>query len=262
MRIEWSRPAQAAIWLALVAGLVVWLYLRQGHLVREEFTELVTRPGERKKVQLEDGTVVWLNAASKLHYPDSFAPDRRQVSLEGEAFFEVTKDAARPFIIRSGDLETTVLGTSFNIRAYQEDKTLSVAVVSGRVKVAAPDTRSELLLVPDQQAVFNKQGRRLNRNEKVFASGLSAWKDGLFQFRNTTFSEVTAILQRSHNVRIQYDQHLENCPIIHADFYEDEPVENILKTLLSSVNGRVKETGKGAYYLTSPVACQPPIQSP
>ena len=150
-----------------------------------------------------------------------------------------------------------MLGTSFNIRAYEEDKTLSVAVVTGKVRVATVDTRTELHLVPDQQAVFNKKKRRLNKQDLVFASGLASWKDGLFQFRNTTFSEVTAILQRSYNVRISYDPRLENCPIIHADFTRDEPIDKILKTLLASVNGKVDRTPEGHYYLTSAVACQP-----
>ena len=257
-----TRPAQAATWLLIVLGIGALFYTYRTKSRSAGFSEIATRPGERKRVDLGDGSVVWLNAASRLQYPDRFDPAIREVALEGEAFFEVAKDADRPFVIRSGELKTTVLGTSFNIRAYKEDKTLSVAVVTGKVRVAAPDVQSEVQLIPDQQAVFDKKERRLNKNKQVSASGLASWRDGLFQFRNTTFSEVTAILQRSYNVRITYDPLLDNCPIILADFERTEPVKNILKTLLSSVNGRVEETGEGKYHLKGTVACQPQIPNP
>ena len=252
-----TRPAQAATWLLLVMGIGALLYIYRTKPQAAGLSTVATRSGERKRIDLGDGSVVWLNAASQLQYPDRFDPDIREVTLEGEAFFEVAKDADRPFVIRSGELKTTVLGTSFNIRAYKEDKTLSVAVVTGKVRVTAPDLRSEVHLVPDQQAVFDKKERRLNKNDQVSASGLASWKEGLFQFRNTTFSEVTAILQRSYNVRITYDPLLENCPIILADFERTEPVKNILKTLLSSVNGRVEETAEGDFHLIGTVSCQP-----
>ncbi len=256
-RVWLLRPQLAATWLILLMSLGVLLFLYWTRSGLAEVSEINTRPGERKRIELTDGSVVWLNAASTLRYPDKFNADTREVTLEGEAFFEITTDPEHPFIIHSGELQTTVLGTSFNIRAYEEDKTLSVAVVTGKVKVATAETQTELQLVPDQQAVFDKNERRLNKQEQVFATGLASWKDGLFQFRNTTFSEVTAILQRSYNVQISYAPHLENCPIIHADFTRNEPIDKILKTLLSSVNGKVDQTREGHYYLTSAVACQP-----
>ncbi len=249
----------AAVWLALlVSAGALFYYFQAPQPPLEQFEETVTDSGERKKLVLDDGSVVWLNAASKLYYPTVFAAGTREVSLEGEAYFDVASDSGRPFIIRSGELKTTVVGTSFNIRAYKEDKTLSVAVVTGKVKVASEASDKELQLTPDQQAVFDKSDRQLVKQEGVLATSIASWKEGQLRFRNTTFSEVTATLQRSHNVRITFDPMLENCPIVYADFDESEPIETILDMLLISVNGKVHPKNKSTYHLTGTVACGKP----
>ncbi len=249
------RPGVAATWALLLICLAASFYLFRRNESTASQTVASTAFGERKKIELADGTIVWLNAASKLTYPGKFTGERREVYLEGEAYFDVAEDAGRPFVIRSGELETTVLGTSFNIRAYEEDKKVSVAVVTGMVRVVSPD--SELQLEPNQEVVFDKRLHKLNNKAAVSASEIAAWKEGLFQFRNTTFSEVTASLQRSHNVRIKYDPRLEDCPVVHADFKESDSLESILKTLMISVNGLLEETGDGEYYLKATFTCNP-----
>lgn len=249
---QYVRPGMAATWIAAIfcLGAIFYLYSSQKHASQMiAFTAL----GEKKKVELSDGSVVWLNAASKLTYPEVFTGDLREVKLEGEAFFDVTPNAKMPFVIKSGTLKTTVLGTSFNIRAYQEDKTMSVAVVTGKVKVSSSDT--ELHLEPNQQAVFDKRHHKLDKKLEMSTDELASWKDGMFRFRNTTFSEVTAVLHRSRGVIIKYDPRLENCPIIHADFNENDSLDSILSTLLISVNGKVEKTEDGVYLLKSTIDC-------
>lgn len=260
-RLRWrlpriSRLTAAAILLGAAFSLaaIVYLYTSERLFSANAMTES-TAVGERKLVKLDDGTVIWLNAASRLIYPERFSGPVREVTLEGEAFFDVAHRQGMPFIIRSGNLKTTVLGTSFNIRAYREDRTMSVEVVTGRVKVATPE--EELHLEPDQQAVFDKEHHKLERKLKAPASEIASWREGELQFRNTTFAEVTATLQRMRGVEIRYDERLESCPIIHADFHEKESLESILGTLMMSVNGSVEKTGDGAYQLKSTMECNP-----
>ncbi len=260
-RLSWrmpriSRLAAAAILLGAILGLAAVAYLyTSGRLFSWNVMTASTGVGERKQVKLDDGTVVWLNAVSSLVYPAHFSGSAREVTLEGEAFFDVAHRQEMPFVIRSGSLKTTVLGTTFNIRAYREDRTMSVEVVTGRVKVTTPE--EELHLEPDQQAVFDKEHHKLERKLKAPASEIASWREGELQFRNTTFAEVTATLQRRRGVEIRYDTRLENCPIIHADFHERESLESILGTLMMSVNGSVEKTEDGAYQLKSTMECNP-----
>lgn len=248
------RPGVAAAWLGAVFCLALVFYLFNSKISPEEaMLTTVTAFGERKKVKLSDGSVVWLNAASRLGYPGRFSGDLREVTLEGEAFFDVARNPDKPFVIRSGTLKTTVLGTSFNIRAYEEDKTMSVAVVTGKVRVSS--SGKELQLEPNQQAVFDKKRHKLDKKPEMAASEMASWKEGMLQFRNTTFSEVTAVLKRSRGVSIQYEPRLENCPIIHADFNGDDSLESILGTLMIAVNGSVEKTGDGGYFLRSSIDC-------
>ncbi len=260
-RLRWrlpriSRLTAAAILLGAVFSLAAIVYLYTSKLSFPGNAEMTsTAVGERKRVKLEDGSVVWLNAASRLSYPRRFTGSVREVTLEGEAFFDIARNADQPFVIKSGALKTTVLGTSFNIRAYLEDKTMSVAVVTGKVKVNSAE--AELHLEPNQQAVFDKKHHKLDKRQEMFVSEMVSWKEGMLRFRNTTFPEVATVLKRTRGVDIRYDRHLENCPIIHADFDENDSLENILGTLMMAVNGSVEKTDDGVYHLASDVDCRP-----
>lgn len=258
-RMQWPaalRPAIAAAWIGVLicAAFIVYIYYPARTASGPEFS-MVTALGERKMVKLDDGSVVWLNAASRLTYPGRFTGDVREVTLEGEAFFDVARKEDQPFVIKSGALKTTVLGTSFNIRAYREDKTMSVAVVTGKVRVSSQE--AELHLEPNQQAVFDKKQHKLDKREEMFMSEMVSWKEGMLRFRNTTFPEVAAVLKRTRGMEISYDSRLENCPIVHADFDENDSLESILGTLMLAVNGSVEKTDDGGYYLTSDIDCQP-----
>ncbi len=258
-RMRWPaafRPAIAAAWIGVLicAAIIAYIYYPARTAIGQELSA-ATAPGERKMVRLDDGSVVWLNAASRLTYPGRFTGDVREVSLEGEAFFDIARNENQPFVIKSGALKTTVLGTSFNIRAYREDKTMSVAVVTGKVRVSSPET--ELHLEPNQQAVFDKKEHKLDKRQEMFLSEMISWKEGMLRFRNTTFPEVAAVLKRTRGAEIRYDRRLENCPIVHADFDENDSLENSLGTLMLAVNGSVEKTEEGVYYLTSDIDCRP-----
>ncbi len=250
------RPAIAAAWIGalICAAFIAYIYY-PANIAPGPTLATITALGERKMVELDDGSVVWLNAASRLTYPGRFTGGVREVTLEGEAFFDIARDEDQPFVIRSGALKTTVLGTSFNIRAYREDKTMSVAVMTGKVRVSSPE--AELHLEPNQQAVFDKKRHKLDKRQEMSLSEMVSWKEGMLRFRNTTFPEVATVLKRTRGADIRYDRRLENCPIIHADFDENDSLESILGTLMMAVNGSVEKTGDGEYYLTSDIDCRP-----
>lgn len=249
----WSR--MAAVWLALLIsfGAAVYFFTKSGNGF-EETTGQVATPlhiektatGERRRIVLEDGSVVWLNAQSKLTYPLSFQNNIREVSLEGEGYFEVFRDTGRPFIVRSGAIITKVLGTSFNIKAYREDPTASVAVLTGKVQVNSKE--SAIQIAPDQQVLYTRKNGNILKQDGIDAKAKITWKDGKIQFRNVLLADVVKTLQRNYTVDITYNNLLANCPV-HADFEAETPVGKVLEMLSVSFGGKVTKRGEAQYYL-------------
>lgn len=206
-------------------------------------THILSTPrGKNFKLVLEDGTEVWLNAESKLHYPNRFTGKVREVELEGEAFFHVAKDASRPFIVKSGTAATRVLGTEFNFRAYPHESR-HVTLVSGSVIVSDTQKENELRLTPGEDAPLDENDlmlipRKVDINEYI------AWKDDLFCFREAQLVEIMKAIGRWYNLAIVFTD--EASMHYHFNFWAertDEP-EQVLK-LLNQV-GKVKATLEGS----------------
>lgn len=198
----------------------------------------ITQKGQKANIVLSDGTTIRLNAESALVYPEVFDETSRQVTLAGEAFFEVTENPVKPFIIRSGDLKTTVLGTSFNIHAYPGDTSIAVTVASGKVKVESfPDNESDntleegrgVLLIPNQKATYNITSNNINTT-KVDASHFTAWKDGIIRFDDIPLKQAAQILERWFNVTITFEnEDIGDCFM--KGKYINENLVNILESI-------------------------------
>lgn len=159
--------------------------------------------GQKQTIMLADGTKVILNADSRLSYPEAFLENKREVRLEGEAFFEVARDEKRPFTISSGDVCTTVLGTSFNVKAYKDEQDITVSVASGKVKVNKVNHADQAhYLSPGREAIYqlDKQSFTVQDFE---AKETLAWKEGILYFKDATFEEVKKALERWYGVEIQ-----------------------------------------------------------
>ena len=155
--------------------------------------------GQDYHLTLADGTQVWLNAESRLEFPDRFNGNTREVRLKGEAYFEVKKDAKRPFIVHTDYLTTRVLGTSFNVRAYSR-KDASVTLVSGRVQVKADDLTQ--VLSPGEQAALT--GSQL-AVKAVDTYPITQWKEGFFYFDNESLFSIMQELARWSGVNVSFD---------------------------------------------------------
>lgn len=158
--------------------------------------------GMNKQLTLADGTRVWLNAESSLQYPETFAgKEQRVVHLKGEAYFEVAKDSLHPFLVKTDVLETRVLGTAFNVRAYSPEDT-QVTLVEGSVKVSDKH-HHELQLKPGEHATVRK-GNALKSTQVAEASAYRSWADGQFYFDDTELVEIMRELGRWYNVDILF----------------------------------------------------------
>lgn len=150
---------------------------------------------------LNDGTAVYLNAESSLRYPIAFKGKKREVELQGEGFFEVKKDPAHPFIVHVNKVQVSVLGTSFGIRAYQNDKEMLTTLIEGSVNVRTP--YREVLLKPSQQAVYSSESEEIEVRT-VDVDRYVAWKNGRFLFDNARLEDIMNVLERRYDFTVFY----------------------------------------------------------
>lgn len=196
-----------------------------------EINKIITTTGGFYTLVLSDGTRVWLNSESELEYPVLFGKGKRVVKLTGEAFFEVTKDASRPFIVETNDIRTRVLGTSFNIKAYQNEPAIATTLFTGKVEVALlADTLRRVVLVPGKQADLNLQTKHLSVDD-VNLEHVIAWKEGMFMFNKENIEVVTRQIERWYGVKFIYEAGYHKNYTFNGYLSKDESLETILDAL-------------------------------
>ncbi len=193
-----------------------------------------TEIGQKMNVTLSDGTKVRLNSGSTLRFPEKFGVDIRKVELIGEAFFEVVKDPNKPFIITSGGLETMVLGTSFNIGAYPENNEILVTVATGKVRVASDG--QELTLVPNEQAIYDKEQKGISKRKVDIASYVE-WKDGTLRMENMTLLEAAKEIEKWYGVKIKFETPRLSDFRFTGTFYNNEKLQVVLESISYVIKG-------------------------
>ena len=234
-RTLWSRRwfQCAAVLIPLFVFVATYLYFRPG----VEMIEVATTASEQKECRLPDGTTVILNACSRVTYPSAFKADTRRVVLEGEAYFSVTSDAEKPFIVSTDYFSVKVLGTEFDVSAYPADERASTTLSSGRVEVHMKESKSKdsYTLEPSQKLIYDKSNHLVSLHRIDLTS--MDWKDGKLIFRDTSFQDMIRILQRRFNVTIAYNQQaFLNVPYT-VKFVHGEGLEEILKILQAMTGG-------------------------
>ncbi|MDW7691347.1 FecR domain-containing protein [Flammeovirgaceae bacterium SG7u.111] len=201
----WLKIA-ASIALFLLVGYTFWKSAQslRGNLVESTPISWVTKEtqsGQKLSITLQDGTKIKLNSNTKVRFSSPWTENKREVFFEGEAFFVVAKDPTRPFIIHTNSpISTSVLGTSFNMRAYPDENGIEVALVEGKVKVFNKTAQNEqMILNPLEKAYYNKKEDGLSKSGFDLAKTL-AWKDGILFFENATFDEVIKQLESWYGV--------------------------------------------------------------
>lgn len=199
-----------------------------------QYNELNVPYGKKFELELSDGTIVYVNSGSVLRYPTSFAAgNNRQVTLRGEAFFKVAEDKEHPFIVKSGSVNVRVLGTEFNVSAYEEDLESSTVLVSGSVhlydSLSVDNKLTSIQLVPGQRGAWSKEQHTFE-TDMVDTSIYTSWVQGKLIFRDMPFKKIRKQLERRYNVTIvNSDTDLDN-NTFSANF-EEETIEEILEIL-------------------------------
>ena len=192
--------AQIAAMLALAVG-IGWGYVSYHEHSWEALTTRISAPeGQRVNLKLQDGTEVWLNSGAELEYPSLFAGDTRRVRLAGEAFFDVSHDASKPFVVETFACRVEVLGTRFNVNADVQHSGFSTTLLRGSVRLTSlEDSRQQVVLKPDEKAVFENGKLTLHRaddpNEYL-------WVKGLISISGLDFKEVIHRMEHCYGVRI------------------------------------------------------------
>jgi ferric-dicitrate binding protein FerR (iron transport regulator) len=198
-----SRPMKVAAMILLIAGAAgTFLVLKNRSSCPNcavAYTTISTGIGEKKKVTIQDGSQLTLDAGTTIRIQDDFSHERRIELVDGEVFFDVKKDLEKPFIIHSGILTTTVLGTSFSISAYTALNNLSIGVVSGKVSVAGPSTTLSVL-EKDEELVYNKLSKGFKKIP--LDESLTAWQEGRILLNDLSFDEIAAIMKKNYGIEL------------------------------------------------------------
>jgi ferric-dicitrate binding protein FerR (iron transport regulator) len=220
---------QVAAMLVLTTGIFYTtnkLWQNDGHVVTENAR------GKKSIIYLPDGTKVWLNAESRITYPSAFKDLAvREVSLEGEAFFDVTENKDKPFIVKTSRLHLKVLGTAFNVKSYSNESTVETTLLRGKVMVEVDDEGdrplSSMVLKENEQAVYSTVSNQLSLS-RVQAESVVSWKEGKLVFVNKPFAEIETELERWYGVEIiRQDQTKADCRFTTS--IENEPITKILE---------------------------------
>ncbi len=249
-RVLWrSIAAVAAVLLISFTLYLGWPSL-QSRLHRIELTTLHVPLNQKRAITLNDGSRVWLNAGSELKYPKTFNGKIREVYLLGEAYFDVRHDAGKPFIIHTGTVLTTVLGTAFNIKEDKNKHTIQVTVTRGKVSVA---NGNKLLgvIIPNQQISFNTLKAEVVQTT-VNANAVVAWQQSDLHFDDVSFGDAIKQLEQHFNVKISFsNSKLKDCRFTGTSLNSEE-LDKILNVMCAFNNAIYQIRPDGSIVIDGP----------
>ena len=228
--------AIAAVFLITVAG----VYLFNHHVIS---TELVTKTAaiQNERIELEDGSIIYLNKEARIIFPEKFGSEKRELSLQGEAFFEIAKDANRPFIVHTIHSDVEVLGTSFNINTINKKTEISVA--TGKVKVQSLNSKEISVLIPNQSVLVTDQKMQaFSTNNQNYL----AWKTGVFHFNKATLPKVVKELNRYYGDKIILSKQEADC--LFSSSFNQQDLSEIMEIIKLSCELQLQQKN-GVYEL-------------
>ncbi|MDD4192106.1 MAG: FecR domain-containing protein [Mangrovibacterium sp.] len=224
----------AAVFILAVAVSSLFFYSKQNRPRPDSnvvsYTTAIAENGQISKLILPDSSVVWLNSGTQIKYPTDFAIERRDVFLDGQAFFQIKRNTQMPFKVFCRDVEVRVLGTSFNINAYPEEQEVKVVLETGKVELMkSSGSQTKYTLEPGQKLTYHRVSDHVIVRE-VELDRYVKWKDGVLIFRKDPMSEVVPVLQRKYNIDLEM-----NVPSLDKYLFTatitDESLNEIIKSI-------------------------------
>lgn len=235
-RRSWLR---IAVVLAIILFPIYSFYFQDKQIIVDEIPEIrmisKSNPtGQKSLIQLPDGSKVWLNSDSRISYQERFSDSLRSIMLEGEAYFEVVSDSLRPFVVDFEPLSVTVLGTAFNISAFEAEKDLKVTLVEGSVKVSNANLTANLILEPGTGLIYSKEKNDFHEFSKYGNPELfhktTEWRNGKLIFDGRNFEDFVQEIKRWYGVQVQVNGTPPRGWNIRASF-ENEVLTNVMDAI-------------------------------
>jgi transmembrane sensor len=262
-QLKWLQVA--AIILVIIISSVVWK-MNKTSTSKEEpaYTEIIVPVGEKAQVILPDNTHVWINSGSRFKYPVKYGNANREVFLEGEAYFDVTKQHGKLFVVNTRDVKIKVLGTAFNVKNYALDKNVETTVVRGLVKVECTSAQNNAVYVnPNEKAIYVKENRQIaisssvKNNDKpeiektiqpILISKINpepviCWKDQQLVFTDETFGDMVVKMERWYNMKIRINDSTLMAERYNGKFVHNETIYQVLEAIkiTTPINYTVKD---------------------
>jgi transmembrane sensor len=230
----------------LIAGGSTWLLFQHGKAksnmpMVESHTKKTTDRSEYKYIVLGDSTKVWLNAASSLEFPDHFNSNKREVFLDGEAYFDVMHADKIPFVIHTGAVSTTVLGTAFNIKAYPNERSVTVSVSRGKVRVSRGNGWSTTLTKGQQVKLEEDKG--ITSEKPIAPTDVAAWQHGNIVYDDETIEHIIADMERVYNISVSLPDTMLREVRISTSFKKEIGAEQALHVLCKLTDTKLKRSG-------------------
>lgn len=237
LKILQTMRYAAFIILVVLSGFAIKEVYSRIEQANITYIEVIAADKERKEIILPDGSTVVLNACSSLRYPDKFITQNRVVEIKGEAFFEVSKDKSHPFIVHTDEGMVKVLGTSFDVKAYKEDKLFSVSVKTGKVEVKMEESLMRLL--PNECLIYNKENGEITKR-KDNVERVTSWMQGGLYFNDTPIQSIILELERMYGCVIELDS---NCVFDETLFgeHDNQSLDAVLKSIEYSTGIKSKK---------------------
>lgn len=239
----WMRAASVII--LAIAFAWFWQMIsgnRKNPAQKIVYNEIIVPVGEKAQAILSDGTHVWINSGSRFKYPVAFGQNSRDVSLQGEAYFDVKKRGKSTFTVNTHDVRVVVLGTAFNVKAYPEDMKTQTTVVRGLVRVESREKGIDPVLIrPNQMAVLKSSSpseasklkpiKSLKIENKVNTVVITSWKDQMLVFADETFEDIAIKMERWFNMKIRIEDNLLKHERYTGKFVHNETVYEVLEAI-------------------------------
>ncbi len=232
---QWYMKVAASIAVIVISLITVYYFLPKQSWDQATVSYIIKEnsAGRKSTIYLNDGTVVHLNSESRIRYPEVFSDTARVVYLEGEGFFEVAKNAAKPFSVISHDVRTTALGTSFDVKAFDGSNDIEISLLEGKVRVSdesSSERHHHYDLSPGQSIAFNREKTQFTSVDFFDPKATLGWKDGVIYFKKANFATIKKELERWFGCEIVAEP-AQYPPMSYTGEFHDQTLENILQSI-------------------------------
>lgn len=241
--VFWNRKAVkyfqrvAAILVLPLLAVAAYYYFNVEN-IQAQYAEAIVPKGQKSEIILPDNTHIWLNSDTRLKYPAEFGSGTRDIFLTGEAYFEVTPNKHKPFIVHAPQVDVKVLGTKFNVRAYADDQDVETALLSGKVDLSVEKGGGEntrLSMKPGELVDYSKKDHSIQKSG-FDADEIIGWKNNRLIFRDDTFDKLVKKIERWYNVQIIYDKTKFQNQRLTVELREGESIERLFKIIEKAIN--------------------------